>query len=499
MKHWWLVFSLLFVGCATHTPTAQTSTNQTLAMQPVQDISQISAQASLPFKLSSDWAEPGENLMGSIDATTPTEGNYTVQFMNRQNNKFTYRSTGRWAGSGKIVFPVPQDIFGGNWTAYLYYGGNYYLSELNITGRDTNNEYMMLFPPGTDMARISERLRQLGYGVNQILDMTKYNADLGKGSLCTGNIVVVKSGRPAGITVNHLRQNFPESEGHVDPKTVPDLAATYPQHLIDVNAPAAFDRGLDGSGIEIAVLDTGVTPQGELSLLPGYDFVSFDSSPKDEFFAPTGHGTIVAKVAAGKSSGVARGASIRPVRVCDTDGTCSMEKVFIGTCWALKNAVDRRKLVLNLSLGSETPEPIFASLFKEANSYGTLIAVSGGNQGLEGSIPQFPAGFAPVVSGMMSVAGVNGNNPNADSTRANYNSIAAPFSFRLPNINGTVVSYQGTSFSSPMVAGGMALWRKKNPQWSPAEIVKDMKAKARVPSGWVSGYGVGILDFKVAP
>ncbi|GEM49956.1 S8 family peptidase [Deinococcus cellulosilyticus] len=495
MKHWWMIFGVLLASCGAQVAPVK---------EAPAEIAQVNPQAILPLKLSSTWASPNETLTGTINATTPTTGTAYVIYQNQLNTSLQLTSTATFIGSGKLKITIPRSLRGGQWNVYVYYAGNYYLSGLNVAGYDTNGQYMMLLPGYVSASTIITRLSQLGYTNYQIINLAQQGADLGTGSLCSGTMVVVNTGRPAGESISTLQQGFPEAEGHVDPKTLPGVEATsaYPAHLIAVGAPAAFSRNLNGAGVEIAILDTGVNAISGTTLLPGRDFVAVDDNPADEFIGTgtsNGHGTQVAMLAAGKTQGVAQGAKIRAVRVCDKDGKCDMEKVFIGTCWALKNAVDRNRLVLNLSLGSETPVNLFADLFKEANSYGTLIAVAGGNQGQKGNIPQYPAGFAPKVLGMVSVSGVNGNTPAADATRANYNSIAAPFTFRLQNLQGSFSSYAGTSFSTPMVAGAMALWRQKNPSWSPAEIVKDMKAKARVPSGWVSGYGTGILDMSVAP
>jgi len=115
-----------------------------------------------------------------------------------------------------------------------------------------------------------------------------------------------------------------------------------------INAPAAWDRAT-GSGVVVAVLDTGYRPHGDLSgaILPGYDFISDafmgndgngrdndardpgdwldpgDCGPHDPFdLVPSSwHGTHVAGIIAARTNnsrgvaGVAHNARVVPVRV----------------------------------------------------------------------------------------------------------------------------------------------------------------------------------------
>ncbi|MER3483885.1 MAG: hypothetical protein C4332_12750, partial [Meiothermus sp.] len=52
-----------------------------------------------------------------------------------------------------------------------------------------------------------------------------------------------------------------------------------------------------------------------------------------------------------------------------------------GVCYALSQVPDRSKLVLNLSLGGDTPVDVLEAILKYALGKGTLIAAAGGNQG----------------------------------------------------------------------------------------------------------------------
>ena len=119
-----------------------------------------------------------------------------------------------------------------------------------------------------------------------------------------------------------------------------------------INAPAAWDISQSNSSIKIAIIDTGVQlnhPELASKLLPGYDYVSYDTIPEDG----NGHGTHVAGITASVTNngagiaGVAPLASIVPIRVLDDSGMGTMGNVGNGLVYAANNGIQ----VVNLSLG----------------------------------------------------------------------------------------------------------------------------------------------------
>jgi serine protease len=126
--------------------------------------------------------------------------------------------------------------------------------------------------------------------------------------------------------------------------------------LTQINAPAAWARGVRGRGVTIAVVDTGVDlkhPDLRAKLVPGKDFVATGADcpagPQDE----NGHGTHVAGIAAAVTNngigvaGVAPAARIMPVRVLDADGSGTSDVIVKG----IRYAADHGAKVINLSLG----------------------------------------------------------------------------------------------------------------------------------------------------
>ncbi|MCU1484129.1 MAG: Alkaline serine protease, subtilase family [Actinomycetia bacterium] len=158
---------------------------------------------------------------------------------------------------------------------------------------------------------------------------------------------------------------------------------------LDVIGADAAHQVADGTGITVAVVDSGVDLQHEDlvgRLVPGHDFVDDDDQPQDAF----GHGTHVAGVIAatpgnGKGiAGIAPGAKVMPVRVLGADGSGNLDDVVAGVRWAVAHGAK----VINLSLGEDTQTllgPAFGDVLREAWAAGAVPVVSAGNQFLTGS------------------------------------------------------------------------------------------------------------------
>ena len=289
-----------------------------------------------------------------------------------------------------------------------------------------------------------------------------------------------------------------------------------PDYLEAVRADAAFERGLGGDGVTIAVLDSGVTDNREElvgRLLDGYNAIADDTDTQDNDV----HGTPIAFLAAGSTFGVAQEALVLPVKVCE-GGDCLSSDVVKGMCWALSNAPDGpEQLVMNLSLGGDTPSEIIASLLSAAIERGVAVAASGGNAG-NGGPARYPA--AQDLDGLMAVASVEQDFsledqeaffewvPSDFSTWGEYIDIAAPridifdgIPFlgdeRIDGDNVVVGRNTGTSFSTPLVAGTMAVLKGADSSLTPAEIqtcIEQGAQKLPDPPNPPEAVGAGLLD-----
>jgi len=160
--------------------------------------------------------------------------------------------------------------------------------------------------------------------------------------------------------------------------------------LDQINAPAAWARGVRGAGATIAVLDTGVDlthPDLQGQLVAGVDLVpgAQGTSPQDE----QGHGTHVAGIAAAATdngtggAGTAPAAKVMPVRVLDASGSGAAATIVAGIRYAADHGAD----VISMSLG-ELPivgqTPALNAELEAAVAYawnhGAVIVAAAGNE-----------------------------------------------------------------------------------------------------------------------
>src|SRR5437588_1552914 len=152
-----------------------------------------------------------------------------------------------------------------------------------------------------------------------------------------------------------------------------------------IGAPEAWQGGIDGTGVAVAVVDTGI--DGTHPDLSGKVRASanFSTSPAGDHF---GHGTHVASIIAGTGTasgglrkGVAPGATLLEAKVLGDDGTGLESAVIAGLEWATTQQGAR---IVNLSLGgaaSDGSDPLSQSVNDLARRTGALFVIAAGNSG----------------------------------------------------------------------------------------------------------------------
>jgi len=164
-----------------------------------------------------------------------------------------------------------------------------------------------------------------------------------------------------------------------------------------VRNPSLLSSGLDGSGIGIAVLDSGIYNShksftGRLNNIR--IVVNKDFTGEGRTDDPYGHGTHVASIAAGNDSisdatylGIAPNANLINLRVLDSKGTGTTSGLLKGLNWVMKNRSLYNIRVVNLSLGaaavdSYRNDPICKAVRKLVDS-GVVVVAAAGNNGLD--------------------------------------------------------------------------------------------------------------------
>jgi subtilisin family serine protease len=155
------------------------------------------------------------------------------------------------------------------------------------------------------------------------------------------------------------------------------------QSVPQIGAPSAWQRGLTGKGVKIAVLDTGVDASHP-DLTGRVTSANFSDAP--DAGDHDGHGTHVASIAAGTGAasegrykGVAPEATILSGKVLDDTGSGHESGIIAGMEWAAAQGA----AVANLSLGTFDPgdgtDPLSQALNRLSKDTGTLYVVAAGN------------------------------------------------------------------------------------------------------------------------
>lgn len=271
-------------------------------------------------------------------------------------------------------------------------------------------------------------------------------------------------------------------------------------------------RTTKGSGITVAVLDTGVDdrhPDLAGSVLPGKDFIGFGAQRGDRAWAR--HGTAMAGIIAahghglGKEAGVlgiAPEAKILPVRVILEGSDKAREKArnSRGTALAqgIRWAADQGADVINLSLGDDSesahPDAGEDAAVQYALAKGSVVVASAGNGGEKGDHISYPAAYPGVIA----VTAVDRFGTHASfSTRRWYATVSAPgVDIVIADPDRRYYQGWGTSAAAAFVSGAVALVRSAHPGLAPAQIKKLLADTARSgpKSGRDDAKGFGIVD-----
>ncbi|MPZ05423.1 MAG: S8 family serine peptidase [Nitrososphaeraceae archaeon] len=246
--------------------------------------------------------------------------------------------------------------------------------------------------------------------------------------------------------------------------------------------------GPDGANVDIAVIDTGISlSHPDLNVYRNVTFVNGAVNGDDDM----GHGSHVAGVAAAKDNdmgivGIAPGARLWALKVCDELGECDILDQIEGIEYAIQHADEID--VINLSL--ENPNsPSLNKVIDEAVKAGLTVVAAAGNYGEDASNTT-PANNPNVitVSAIADTDGVCGGigpgvpedvagEPMNDDTFAYFSNFGPPVQIAAPGVgilstlNGTGYGVDsGTSMAAPHVTGAAALFKIENPDSTPQEI-----------------------------
>src|SRR6185503_11233742 len=153
-----------------------------------------------------------------------------------------------------------------------------------------------------------------------------------------------------------------------------------------------LNNTLDGSGVTIAILDSGIDSKHKSFATTGKIKFSKDFTGENRTDDPWGHGTHVAAIAAGDGvptsgayEGIAPGANLVNLRVLNSEGVGRVSNVLAALDWLMANKSNYGVRVVNMSLGtpaisSYEDDPICNAVRKLVNA-GVVVVAAAGNNG----------------------------------------------------------------------------------------------------------------------
>ncbi len=288
---------------------------------------------------------------------------------------------------------------------------------------------------------------------------------------------------------------------------------------------------LTGSGVGVAILDTGVSPLDDFTyprnrIVAFKDFVNDKQGPYDD----NAHGTHVAGISAGngclsngKYQGIAPEANIIAVKILDANGKGDSSDVLAGIQWIIDNKDIYNIRIANLSIGTQdatSHDPLVRAV-EAAWDEGIIFTIAAGNNG-----PGARTVTSPGISRKAITVGASDDNNLVTiwgDTLGNFSGrgptseciikpdIIAPGSKiisclasiqdlsddRVKELKIVAENYlemSGTSMATPVISGAIALLLEQRPDLTPNEVKYLLKKCAVTLNRPQNHQGWGIIN-----
>ncbi|MCF0097154.1 S8 family serine peptidase [Micromonospora sp. MH99] len=353
------------------------------------------------------------------------------------------------------------------------------------------------------------RVRPLG-GVTDARPLESINgAALRVGKADLGGLWSTLAGTPASRTTA-AAPRLGGGVAHVwlDGRVRPTLEHSVPQ----IGAPTAWAAGRDGSGVKVAVLDTGVDathPDLAGRIAEARDF-SGSGSARDGH----GHGTHVAATIAGSGDasaglrkGVAPGARLLVGKVLDDGGSGYDSAIIAGMEWAAHSGAK----VVSMSLGGDPTDgtdPMSQAVNDLTAETGALFVVAAGNAGAARTVGSPGAAAAALTVGAVDRddnlaefssrgprLGDNGLKPEITAPGVGIVAARAAGTTMGTPVGDAYTTASGTSMATPHVAGAAAILAQDHPDWSAGKLKDALVSTTKAnPALTVFEQGGGRVD-----
>jgi subtilisin family serine protease len=306
-------------------------------------------------------------------------------------------------------------------------------------------------------------------------------------TLINGMAISIPARAMAGLRHNplvasvELDATITTMEPAVQTESTGDLEYDNAWGVTHIGSKAAHDAGIRGSGVKVAVIDTGidyihddpddtpyvVDPEFNSNYRGGYDFVNHDADPMDD----NGHGTHVAGILAAEKNGylvvgVAPQIDLYGLKILDANGSGYESDAISALQWAVDNGMD----VVNMSFGTHTNVVAFQTAVANAAAAGLLMVAASGNvdpsnwqEVFYGCPVAYPGAYPQVLSTTFTnpndaLTGYSCTGPEVDFASPGDNIFSpVPVGSCMLCSDYGYMALSGTSMASPHLAGSVAL------------------------------------------
>ena len=283
-----------------------------------------------------------------------------------------------------------------------------------------------------------------------------------------------------------------------------------------IHCNEAYRRGLTGKGVGVAILDTGVFLHPDLeNCVYGFrDFLKKKQQPYDD----NGHGTHVAGMiagsgtaSAGRYQGVAPGAQLVCLKVLDQRGNGYVSDVLAGLRWVRQNGSQYGIRIINISVGSFTPKGMSedSALVRGVDAAwdaGYVVVVAAGNNGPAAHTITTPGISRKVITvgcsddhmevlvGKNRMVDYSGRGPTMAAV-CKPDLVAPGCSVAsCASLRDKYTIKSGTSMSTPIVSGAIALLLEKYPDMTNRDVKLRLMETCRDMGLPKNQQGWGLLD-----
>jgi serine protease AprX len=401
---------------------------------------------------------------------------------------------------------------------------------------------IVMAAPGAT-ASIERAVEHVGGDVEQRLSIIG-----GFSAAVPADAVPTLRGLPGVISVSADSEMQPQDATY-DPATDVDSMNAVTRYT---GAVAWWNAGYTGAGVDVAVIDTGVSPVEGLAtpgkVLNGPDLSIESQAPNLRYLDTFGHGTFMAGLIAGHDSeltvpyadapasayrGIAPDSRIVSLKVATADGGTDVSQVIAAIDWVVHHAHDPglNIRILNLSYGTNSTQSYaldpLAFAAEQAWKHGIVVVAASGNSGFQRRLNNEPALANPAYDPFLLAVGASdsqGTDTLADDLVPAFSpwvnrgatrgvDLVAPGThlqgLRVPNsfidanhpeglLGDRYFRGSGTSQAAAIVSGAAALVLQKYPSATPNQVKQLLTSTAYPISGKSQAIGGGELQLSAA-